>query len=57
MLNSDYLSKDSEAINHEQLSLMNNFPMQGLIEAIRKITNPGKRRGIGHKIKNTEIDT
>ena len=51
MLNSDYLPKDSGCNNQEQLGLMNNFVVQGLIEAIRKIMDPGNRQGIRHKIE------
>ena len=50
MLNSDYLPKDSECIGQKQLSLMNNLPVQELIEVIRNITDPGDRRWIRHKI-------
>ena len=51
MLNSDYLPKDFGWNNQEQLSLMNNFAVQGLIEVIRKIMHLGKRRGIRHKVE------
>lgn len=47
MLNLDYLAKEFERNNQEQLSLTNNFAVQGLIEAIRKITYLGKSDALG----------
>lgn len=50
MLQSKYLSKSIEKVREQDVLAMNDFPVQGLMEAISRITDPRKKRGIRHKI-------